>query len=134
MSPENLGALSSELNGWRFLIDENLPLSLVHQLQASGYFAEHARDVGLGHQDDTVVFAYAQDHTETIITIDKGLSSILAYPPPHAGIISVRLPEQIPVAERIQMIMEQLAALKGRSFANTIVVIGRGQARVRNLP
>ena len=109
-------------------------MTLVHQLQAAGHFAEHARDVGLGHQDDTKVFAYAQAHNETIVTIDKGLSSILAYPPPHAGIVSIRLPEQLPIAQRIQIIMERLASLNGRPFTNTIAVISLGQARVRNLP
>ncbi len=44
---------------------------LVRQLVAAGHSAEHVRDVGLGHEDDTVVFAYAQLHGLTIITIDR---------------------------------------------------------------
>lgn len=119
---------------WRFLVDENLPLLLVRQLQAAGYFAEHARDVGLGSEDDTVVFAYAQTHGDTIITIDKGLSSQVLYPPPHAGIVSVRLPEHLPIAERVRMIVEGITGQAGQSFRNTIFIITPGRVRLRRLP
>jgi|SRR5689334_5292915 len=130
-SPRKGQGGSSEL--WRFLVDENLPLLLVRQLQAAGYFAEHARDVGLGSEDDTIVFAYAQAHGDTIITIDKGLSSQLLYPPPHAGIISVRLPEQLPIAERVRMIVEGITRQSGQSFRNAILIISPGRVRLRRL-
>jgi predicted nuclease of predicted toxin-antitoxin system len=119
------------------LVDENLPMLLVRQLIAAGHTALHARDVGLGHVDDTVVFAYAQQHDLSIITIDKGLSNILQYPPPHAGIVSVRLPEQVPIAERVRLILAGLndvAAQGITTLANLIVIVMPGRVRVRHLP
>jgi predicted nuclease of predicted toxin-antitoxin system len=112
-------------------------MSLVQQLLAAGHSAEHVRDVGLGHEDDTVVFAYAQLHGLTIITIDKGLSSLIQYPPPHAGIVSVRLPEHLPIAERVRLILAGLHDVAGQgigTLANLIVIIMPGRVRVRHLP
>jgi predicted nuclease of predicted toxin-antitoxin system len=110
---------------------------LVRQLIAAGHTAVHARDVGLGHVDDTIVFAYAQQHGLSIITIDKGLSNLLQYPPPHAGIVSVRLPEQLPIAERVRLIVAGLHDVAGQGIAtltNLIVIVMPGRVRVRRIP
>lgn len=127
----------SNSGGWRFLVDENLPSSLVRELIAAGFSAEHVREVGLGHVDDSIIFDYAQQHNLAIITIDKGLSSLLQYPPPHAGIVSVRPAEQVPIAERVRLILTGLhdvAAQGVTMLTNRIVIIMPGRVRVRSLP
>lgn len=136
-TPGGLSGGQSSGGGWSFLVDENLPSSLVQALIAAGYSAEHVRDVGLGHVDDSIIFDYAQQRSLTIVTIDKGLSSLLQYPPPHAGIVSVRLPEQLTIAERVRLILAGLHDVASQgvtTLANRIVIIMPGRVRVRNLP
>lgn len=135
-APSTPATPATSAGKWRFLVDENLPLLLVRQLISAGYEAEHVRDVGLASQDDTAVFAYAQTHHLTIITIDKGLSSIMLYPPPHAGIVSVRLPERVPIVERVRLIIAELNDVAGQGIATlaNLIIILPGRVRVRHLP
>ena len=118
-------------SGWRFLVDENLPRLLAQRLLADGHAAEDARDVGLRHQHDSVVFAYAQAHNETIITLDKGIGNIQSYPAPHAGTVAVRVPDRLTLAHKVDIIMAGLASLVGQTLANAVVVIEPGRVRVR---
>lgn len=116
---------------WRFLVDENLPRQLTRRLLAEGYLAEDARDVGLRSQPDTAVFAYAQAHAETIVTLDKGIGNIQKYPTPHAGIVAARMPDRLTLTQKIDVIMGGLAGLAGQSLANAVVIIEPGRVRIR---
>ena len=46
----------------RFLVDEDLPRSLVPQLRAAGIAADDVRDVGLRGRSDDEIFEYAVAH------------------------------------------------------------------------
>jgi predicted nuclease of predicted toxin-antitoxin system len=109
--------------GWRFLVDENLPRELVVQLQAAGYVAEHVVDVGLRGHSDAEVYAYAQAEGAALVTIDTGFGNLLQYPPPHAGIVVVRLPDALSITRRLEMIANGLAVLAGQPLENTLVTI-----------
>jgi predicted nuclease of predicted toxin-antitoxin system len=98
---------------WHFLVDENLPRSLASELAARGYAAEHVYDIGLGGAKDPAVFAHAQAQRATIITGDKDFSDVRAYPPPHAGIIVVEVPDTMSPDARKHLILRQLAATAG---------------------
>ena len=78
---------------WTFLIDENADFRLKRDLRAAGFTAPHmhATDVGLGGFPDTAVFAYAKVHQMILPTIDHDFLNRQQYPPPHAGIVVVRL-------------------------------------------
>jgi len=116
---------------WLFLVDENLPRLLTTRLLAAGYTVEDTRDVGLRSQPDPVVFAYAQAHDQTIITLDKGIGSILHYPKPHAGIIAARLPGQLSLARKVDIILAGLASLTGQVLNDAVVIIEPGRTRIR---
>jgi predicted nuclease of predicted toxin-antitoxin system len=116
---------------WQFLVDENLPRALTERLRGEGYVAEDVRDVGLRSQPDPVVFAYAQAHSETIITLDKGLGSLLQYPPPHAGIVAARLPDRLSIDQKVDIIVAGLSSLAGQSLASMVAIIEPGRVRVR---
>jgi len=53
------------------------------------------------------------------------------FPPPHHGIIVVRIPENVPVSERIQEIVNTLAMLSEEDFTDTLITIGKGRFRLR---
>jgi predicted nuclease of predicted toxin-antitoxin system len=116
--------------GWRFLVDENLPGELAVQLQAAGYVAEHVVDVGLRGHSDAEVYAYAQAEGATLVTIDTGFGNLLQYPPPHSGIVVVRLPDALSITRRLEMIANGLAVLAGQPLENTLVTIEVGRVRV----
>lgn len=120
----------------RFLVDENLPRSLVPELVAAGHAAEHVRDIEMGGAKDPAVYGYAQTHTQTIITGDKDFSNLRAYPPPHAGIVVagivvVEVPDTMPPVVRNRLILRQLATLAGQSLADTLIIVEAGRLRVR---
>lgn len=115
---------------WRFLVDENLPRSLAIHLQAAGYGAEHMYGAGLRSIKDPPVFAYAQAHGEAIVTHDKGFGNLQAYPPPHAGIVLIRLPDQMTIANKINIILAALASLTGQPLADAVVTVEPGRTRV----
>ena len=113
------------------MVDENLPRELAVQLQAAGYVAEHVVDVGLRGHSDAEVYAYAQAQGATLVTIDTGFGNLLQYPPPHAGIVVVRLPDALSITRRLEMIANGLAVLAGQPLENTLVTIEVGRVRVR---
>lgn len=115
----------------RFLIDANLPSHLAALLNARGHDAEHVRAVGLGGHLDAEVYAYAQATRRTIITTDLGLGDIRAYPPPHAGIIIVRLPDTFPILNRLRAILNALTTLEHQPLRDTVATIEMGCVRVR---
>ncbi len=125
---------TSGASAWRFLVDENLPYFLADHLRAAGHYAEHVYDAGLRGVKDPPVYAYAQAQRLTIVTGDKGFGDIRVYPPPHAGLVVVEVPDKLPVADRARIIVDGLAQLaeqlSGQSLANALVILERGRVRV----
>ena len=60
----------------RFLVDENLPLSLIEFLRSRGFIAYRLRDVGLEGAEDSKVAYYASKNSFTLITLDKDFGYI----------------------------------------------------------
>lgn len=116
---------------WSFLVDENTSRTLVSALRAIGYAAEHVYDAGLQGHLDADVYAYAQAHKQTIITIDLDFTNIIEYSPPHCGIIVLRLPNNTKVADLIREVQNALEALKEQSLVDTLVIVEKGRIRVR---
>jgi len=120
-----------ETLAWRFLVDENLPRYLAERLRAETYPAEHVVEIGLRGHMDADVYAYAQQGQRTIVTTDVGFGSLLHYPPPHAGIIVVRLPDDLPILRRIEIIVAALKQLPQQMLNDTLITIEAGRVRVR---
>ncbi len=116
---------------WRFLVDENLPRTLVVDLRQLGYLADHVYDLQMGGAKDPAVFAYAQSHGAILLTGDKDFSNVLAYPPPHAGIIVVEIPDTLEPEARKRAILRELSTLSGQSLDSTLAIIEPGRVRVR---
>jgi predicted nuclease of predicted toxin-antitoxin system len=121
----------SPRNKYSFLVDENTSRTLVPRLIQAGYEAQHIHDVGLQGHLDTEIFAYAQAHEQIIITIDLDFANIIDYPPPHYGIIVLRLPNTMRTADLIQEVLSSLKTLADQSLDNTLVIIEPGRLRIR---
>ena len=112
-------------------MDENLPRSLVSDLLARGYAAVHVYDLGMRGAKDPAVWAFAQGSTLTLHTGDKDFANILVYPPPHAGILVVEVPDTMPPEQRKQLILRQLATIAGQALADTLVILEPSRVRIR---
>jgi predicted nuclease of predicted toxin-antitoxin system len=121
----------SHTRRWLFLIDENLPQPMAEALRSAGYLAEHVVEAGLTGHPDADIFAYAQAHQQTIITNDLGLANVIAFPPPHGGIIALRLPNSVQTSDRIQRLVDALPSLSGQDLSSVVVVVDQRRVRVR---
>ncbi|MBA3825465.1 MAG: DUF5615 family PIN-like protein [Ktedonobacterales bacterium] len=112
---------------WAFLIDENADFRLKRDLRAAGFTAAHVHvtDVGLGGFPDTAVFAYAKAHRLILLTIDQDFLNLQQYPPPHAGIVVVRL-RNAPTFRQEVITGIQGLARQNAPLANTVQVIEAG--------
>lgn len=92
------------------------------------------RMVRLGTRPDSDVWAYAQAHQQAIITHDEDFADIRRFPPPHAGIVVVDIPNRLTVAARVRIIVNGLAQIAGQSLDGAVVTIAPGRVRVRRAP
>ncbi len=121
----------SPKSNWSFLIDENASRTLADSLRIAGYPAEHVCDAGLKGHPDSDVFAYAQAHQQTIITIDLDFSNITRYPPPHCGIIILRLANNTSIADMLHELQNGLNTFGEQALTGVLLVVEKGRIRVR---
>jgi predicted nuclease of predicted toxin-antitoxin system len=115
-----------------FLVDEDMPRSTAAALRQAGHTAWDVRDIGLRGQGDDQVFAEAQARSAILVTADKGFSNVLSYPSgSHAGIVVMRVPNELPTWQVNHELMRALAELSGESLRGTLIIIEAGRTRVR---
>jgi predicted nuclease of predicted toxin-antitoxin system len=79
----------------KFKLDENLPVSSVAILTSVGHDVDTVTQEGLVGAPDRDVVAAATAAGRILISLDRGLGDIRAYPPgSHAGIVVLRLTDQ----------------------------------------
>jgi len=78
--------------GARFKTDENLPETAATLLRAAGHDVTTALEEGLGGVADPRVAAACRTERRALLTLDRGLGDIRAYPPAeYDGIVVLRL-------------------------------------------
>ena len=77
----------------RFKLDENLAVELLDDLRGAGHEADGLHDEGLIGAPDNVVLDLVRRENRVLLTLDKGIADVRAYPPEvHAGIVLLRPP------------------------------------------
>jgi predicted nuclease of predicted toxin-antitoxin system len=90
----------------RFLIDANLPRSIIELIARLGHEPEFARDIGLADAPDRNIAARAQATGAVLLTRDLDFADVRNYPPSeYNGIVVFRLAEDA-VAKDIVRIAE----------------------------
>lgn len=112
-------------------LDENLPESTVQLLQAVGHDVDTARQEGLQGADDPPLLEAATRDERLLVTLDRGLGDVRAYPPgTPAGVLVLRLDHQSPRAIRREM--ERIAATVDLEALSRCIAVWRyGDLRVR---
>jgi predicted nuclease of predicted toxin-antitoxin system len=118
----------------RFLIDANLPRSIIALITSLGHESEFARDIGLAAAPDSEIAARAKTTGAALLTRDLDFSDIRRYPPAiYSGIVVLRLPDGV-IADDIVRVTERF--LRDPSFV--VSLVGRlaivEQDRVRFRP
>ena len=118
-----------ENNKRRFLLDENLPKSLLRAMRAAGYPAARVIDEGLRGKPDSAIFRRARSRF-VIITRDKDYLKVEQFPAPHLGIIVVNLSNNTPVAEVVSKVMNAVSVLEEQDLANMVYVVESDQVHL----
>ncbi|MGD0569856.1 MAG: DUF5615 family PIN-like protein [Candidatus Sulfotelmatobacter sp.] len=75
----------------RFKLDENLPRELADDLVRLGHNTDTVHGEGLTGAEDTAVVHAARSSGRILMTLDKGIASLLQYPVnEHGGIVLFR--------------------------------------------
>ena len=107
----------------KFITDEDVPRSTARLLREAGYDAVDVRDVGLRGKNDSAIFGFAQKEQRILITCDLGFSNIVQYPPEKtAGIIVVRIPDEIPIPQFNKVLLEAIQGIDERLPAHLAIV------------
>jgi predicted nuclease of predicted toxin-antitoxin system len=79
----------------RLKLDENLPADAAEPLRALGHDVETVVGEGLAGSPDGEVVSAAGREGRMLMTLDRGMADIRAYPPgSHPGIVVFRLDDQ----------------------------------------
>ena len=116
----------------KFKLDENLPVSSAAILTGAGHDVDTVTAEGLIGAPDREVVAAATMAGRILISLDRGLGDIRAYPPgSHAGIVVLRLTDQS--AEAAITAVSDLATLTNpESLVGAVAVLQRGLLRIRH--
>lgn len=115
----------------KFKLDENLPASSSTILISAGHDVDTVTGEGLSGAPDPDVVAAATAAGRILISLDRGLGDIRAYPPgSHAGIVVLRLADQS--AASVTKAIADLAGLADpTSLAGANAILQRGLLRIR---
>lgn len=115
----------------RFLIDADLPYSLVEALSRHGHEAIHVRDV-LGSATDEEVFDYANKNECIIVTRDLGFAGDFMMKKGF-GLLLIRLPYYFAANKIKKVFNEFLKEIDVNELVNSITVLELGRYRIKKL-
>jgi predicted nuclease of predicted toxin-antitoxin system len=119
----------------RFLIDEDLPRSLVRLLIGRGYQAVASRDVGLRGKPDGEVLHYAVVHDMALLTRDVGLVNLLLYPlQSHKGVVLARFTQEIATPALNLLIAAGIDSIRNDNLQSALEILEPGRGRIRRVP
>lgn len=102
----------------RFLIDANLPRSIIELIARLGHEPEFARDIGLAEAPDREIAARAMATQAALLTRDLDFADVRNYPPDqYAGIVVFRMADDA-IAKDIVRVAEFF--LRGSTFIDAL--------------
>ena len=116
----------------KFKLDENLPVSSAAILTSVGHDVGTVTQEGLIGAPDRDVVAAVAEAGRILISLDRRLGDIRAYPPgSHAGIVVLRLTDQSATAA-IKAVSDLATLTNPDSLAGAVAVLQRGLLRIRH--
>ncbi len=75
----------------RFLVDNQLPVTLARWLCAHGHIAEHALELNLAQAADRLLWHYAAEHDAVIVTKDEDFAQMVTLRPEPVRVVWLRI-------------------------------------------
>jgi predicted nuclease of predicted toxin-antitoxin system len=111
--------------------DENLPAELVADFRTAGIDAVTVGDQGLTGSADAIILDAVRREGRIIMTMDKGIADVRAYPPnEYPGIILIRSASAGRSAT-MSLVRRHLPALIGRDLQGRLLVLTERGIRQR---
>lgn len=116
---------------FKFKLDENLPASAARFLRETGHDVATAIEEQLGGAADPRVAAMCRSEERALVTLDRGLGNIRAYPPKeYHGIVVLRVRDQS--IDSILARVHQLVTLLDRqSVIGALWILEEDRVRIR---
>src|SRR5258708_7391550 len=107
----------------KFEIDENLPSEIAGDRRAAGHDAETIFEEGMVGAADSAIMAHVQSEGRAMLTMDKGIADVRAYPPrQHAGIILFR-PGKMGRSDVLAFVRQHLPSLLAANLPGHLFVV-----------
>jgi hypothetical protein len=114
-----------------FKVDENLPAEIKVDLIAAGHAADTVVDEGLAGVTDPELLRIVRVEQRVLLTLDKGIADVRAYPPhEYAGIILFR-PPMSGRGATLEFVQRNLPALLASDLSGKLVVVASSGIRMR---
>ena len=118
----------------QILVDEDLPRSLVRELQRAGIVSQHVLDLGVRGRSDDEILSLARSRDLTLLTGDVGFGNLLRYPlNSHFGIVITRIPNEMPTERSNAAIVQALLGLNSEEIHGSLIIIEPGRVRLRRI-
>ena len=115
----------------KFKLDENLPRELADDLTNLGHEADTVFSEGLAGAEDAKVVQAAQTSGRILMTLDKGIASLLQYPiHEHGGTVLFR-PDESGRRSVLSFVRSRLAYLMELELVGRLTVVGPTRIRIR---
>ena len=116
----------------KFLIDEDLPRSLLRILKDQGFEVFDVRDCGLRGESDEAVFCFAQNAQAILFSGDMGFGNLLRFPVgSHFGIVIAHFPNEISSIKLNNHILNALKTLSEDDIKGNLIILEPGKLRMR---
>ncbi len=117
----------------KFLLDENVPLSIGAFLRDMSFDVLHAKEVEMLGASDDHIMELARHEERALITFDKHFANLVLYPPnTHWGVIRIRIHPPLlgDVTEALAHFLEQfdMSTIRG-----TLIVLENNGFRIRRV-
>jgi predicted nuclease of predicted toxin-antitoxin system len=115
----------------KFKLDENLPRELADDLALLGHEADTVHSEELVGAEDTAVVQAARASGRILMTLDKGIASVLQYPVnEHVGLVLFR-PDESGRKSILSLVRSRLKDLMKLKLVGRLTVVGPTRIRVR---
>jgi predicted nuclease of predicted toxin-antitoxin system len=115
----------------KFKLDENLPRELADDLLRLGHEADTVYSEGLAGAEDASVVRATRASGRILMTLDKGIASLLQYPAnEHNGIVLFH-PDESGRRSVLSFVRSRLENLVALELAGRLTVVGSTRIRIR---
>ncbi|MBI2452047.1 DUF5615 family PIN-like protein [Candidatus Pacearchaeota archaeon] len=118
----------------RFLLDENIPLSILNLLKNLGHSVKHIKNIFLYSKSDKEISEYAKNKKAILITRDLEFGSTILYPKnSHYGVIVLRLPYYFNAEQISKSLKEFISSVDNKDMTGNLVILELNRYRIKKL-